>query len=83
MDQFSLHVLTCNFRKIDKSNKTKRFFSVSVIIWPLQVDTNKDRLVSLDEFLVATKKKEFLEPDSWEVSVTRYWYIIRPLINNI
>ncbi|XP_024150545.1 nucleobindin-2a [Oryzias melastigma] len=31
-----------------------------------EVDTNKDRLVSLDEFLVATKKKEFLEPDSWE-----------------
>lgn len=32
-----------------------------------QVDTNRDRLVSLDEFLIATKKKEFLEPDSWEV----------------
>uniref|UniRef100_A0A8C6SIR6 Nucleobindin 2a n=1 Tax=Neogobius melanostomus TaxID=47308 RepID=A0A8C6SIR6_9GOBI len=31
-----------------------------------EVDTNRDRLVSLDEFLVATKKKEFLEPDSWE-----------------
>ncbi|KAG8001575.1 Nucleobindin-2 [Nibea albiflora] len=31
-----------------------------------EVDSNKDRLVSLDEFLVATKKKEFLEPDSWE-----------------
>ncbi|XP_031443222.1 nucleobindin-2-like isoform X2 [Clupea harengus] len=31
-----------------------------------EVDANKDRLVSLDEFLVATKKKEFLEPDSWE-----------------
>ncbi|XP_048827956.1 nucleobindin-2b isoform X2 [Brienomyrus brachyistius] len=31
-----------------------------------EVDTNKDRLVSLDEFLVATKKKEFLEPESWE-----------------
>lgn len=30
------------------------------------MDSNKDRLVSLDEFLVATKKKEFLEPDSWE-----------------
>lgn len=34
---------------------------------PSQVDTNKDRLVSLEEFLVATRKKEFLEPDSWEV----------------
>ncbi|XP_008308284.1 nucleobindin-2a isoform X1 [Cynoglossus semilaevis] len=31
-----------------------------------EVDSNKDRLVSLDEFLVATRKKEFLEPDSWE-----------------
>ncbi|XP_027034271.1 nucleobindin-2a isoform X2 [Tachysurus fulvidraco] len=31
-----------------------------------EVDSNKDRLVSLDEFLMATKKKEFLEPDSWE-----------------
>uniref|UniRef100_A0A7N8XX03 Nucleobindin 2a n=1 Tax=Mastacembelus armatus TaxID=205130 RepID=A0A7N8XX03_9TELE len=31
-----------------------------------EVDSNKDRLVSLDEFLVATKKKEFLESDSWE-----------------
>uniref|UniRef100_A0A8C5HUM8 Nucleobindin-2-like n=1 Tax=Gouania willdenowi TaxID=441366 RepID=A0A8C5HUM8_GOUWI len=31
-----------------------------------EVDSNKDRLVSLNEFLVATKKKEFLEPDSWE-----------------
>ncbi|KAL3065522.1 hypothetical protein OYC64_015651 [Pagothenia borchgrevinki] len=31
-----------------------------------EVDSNNDRLVSLDEFLVATKKKEFLEPDSWE-----------------
>ncbi|XP_015193708.1 nucleobindin-2 [Lepisosteus oculatus] len=31
-----------------------------------EVDINKDRLVSLDEFLVATKKKEFLEPESWE-----------------
>uniref|UniRef100_A0A3Q1HQ23 EF-hand domain-containing protein n=1 Tax=Anabas testudineus TaxID=64144 RepID=A0A3Q1HQ23_ANATE len=31
-----------------------------------EVDSNKDRLVSLDEFMVATKKKEFLEPDSWE-----------------
>ncbi|KAK1798785.1 hypothetical protein P4O66_006668 [Electrophorus voltai] len=31
-----------------------------------EVDANKDRLVSLDEFLIATKKKEFLEPDSWE-----------------
>lgn len=32
-----------------------------------QVDSNKDRLVTLEEFLKATEKKEFLEPDSWEV----------------
>ncbi|KAF5901363.1 nucleobindin-2-like [Clarias magur] len=31
-----------------------------------EVDMNKDRLVSLDEFLVATQKKDFLESDSWE-----------------
>ncbi|XP_030623453.1 nucleobindin-2b [Chanos chanos] len=31
-----------------------------------EVDTNKDRLVSLDEFMVATKRKEFLESDPWE-----------------
>ncbi|KAM6973354.1 nucleobindin-2b [Aplochiton taeniatus] len=31
-----------------------------------EVDTNKDRLISLKEFLIATNKKEFLEPDSWE-----------------
>ncbi|CDQ64831.1 unnamed protein product [Oncorhynchus mykiss] len=31
-----------------------------------EVDTNKDRLVSLEEFLIATKKHEFLEPDGWE-----------------
>ncbi|KAF4082794.1 hypothetical protein AMELA_G00131670 [Ameiurus melas] len=31
-----------------------------------EVDMDKDRLVSLGEFLIATKKKEFLEPDSWE-----------------
>lgn len=32
-----------------------------------QVDANKDRLVTLEEFLKATEKKEFLEPDGWEV----------------
>lgn len=31
-----------------------------------EVDTNKDRLVTLEEFLKATEKREFLEPDSWE-----------------
>ncbi|KAJ8340004.1 hypothetical protein SKAU_G00346370 [Synaphobranchus kaupii] len=31
-----------------------------------EVDTNKDRLVSREEFMVATRRKEFLEPDSWE-----------------
>lgn len=32
-----------------------------------QVDTNKDRLVTLKEFFKVTEKKEFLEPDSWEI----------------
>lgn len=40
---------------------------VTQLLSPSQVDTNKDRLVSLEEFLVATRKKDFLEPDSWEV----------------
>ncbi|XP_066107149.1 nucleobindin-2 isoform X2 [Saccopteryx bilineata] len=31
-----------------------------------EVDSNKDRLVTLDEFLKATEKKEFLEPENWE-----------------
>ncbi|EHB01198.1 Nucleobindin-2 [Heterocephalus glaber] len=31
-----------------------------------EVDTNNDRLVTLEDFLKATDKKEFLEPDSWE-----------------
>ncbi|XP_062402896.1 nucleobindin-2b [Sardina pilchardus] len=31
-----------------------------------EVDTNKDRLVSRDEFIAATKKKEFLDTDPWE-----------------
>ncbi|XP_020658605.2 nucleobindin-2 [Pogona vitticeps] len=31
-----------------------------------EVDINKDRLVTLEEFLRATEKREFLEPDSWE-----------------
>lgn len=30
-----------------------------------EVDTNKDRLVSLTEFLAATKKEEFFEKDEW------------------
>ncbi|XP_043938643.1 nucleobindin-2 isoform X2 [Protopterus annectens] len=31
-----------------------------------EVDVNKDRLITMEEFLTATEKKEFLEPDSWE-----------------
>ncbi|KAM9754009.1 nucleobindin-2-like isoform 1-T2 [Menidia menidia] len=31
-----------------------------------EVDTNKDRLVSLSEFMEATKKQEFYEKDEWE-----------------
>uniref|UniRef100_A0A3Q1GDB7 Nucleobindin 2 n=1 Tax=Acanthochromis polyacanthus TaxID=80966 RepID=A0A3Q1GDB7_9TELE len=32
-----------------------------------EVDTNKDRLVSLSEFMAATKKEEFHEKDEWEI----------------
>ncbi|XP_070827441.1 nucleobindin-2-like isoform X1 [Chaetodon trifascialis] len=31
-----------------------------------EVDTNKDRLVSLNEFMAATRKEDFLEKDEWE-----------------
>ncbi|XP_033181146.1 nucleobindin-2 isoform X2 [Mastacembelus armatus] len=31
-----------------------------------EVDTNKDRLVSLSEFMAATKKEEFFDKDEWE-----------------
>ncbi|XP_030056924.1 nucleobindin-2 [Microcaecilia unicolor] len=31
-----------------------------------EVDINKDRLITMEEFLKATQKREFLEPDSWE-----------------
>ncbi|XP_041852677.1 nucleobindin-2-like isoform X1 [Melanotaenia boesemani] len=31
-----------------------------------EVDSNKDRLVSLSEFMAATKKEEFYEKDEWE-----------------
>lgn len=31
-----------------------------------EVDTNKDRLVSLSEFIAATKREEFSEKDEWE-----------------
>lgn len=37
-----------------------------------QVDTNKDRLVSMSEFLAATKKDEFLEKDEWKVRARFY-----------
>ncbi|XP_068116069.1 nucleobindin-2 isoform X2 [Hyperolius riggenbachi] len=32
-----------------------------------EVDLNKDRLISLEEFLGAAQQKEFLEPDGWEM----------------
>lgn len=35
----------------------------------VQVDTNRDRLVSLNEFIAATKKDKFLEKDEWEVGL--------------
>lgn len=37
----------------------------------LKVDLNKDRLVSLEEFLRSTEKKEFNNPKEWEVK--RVW----------
>lgn len=40
---------------------------ISFVLFCIQVDTNKDRLVSLDEFMVATNKKEFAQQDRWEV----------------
>lgn len=39
----------------------------------VQVDTNKDRLVSMGEFMAATKKEEFLEKDEWEVRAFRFY----------
>lgn len=33
----------------------------------LKVDANQDRLVSLEEFLKSTEKKEFSNPREWEV----------------
>lgn len=33
----------------------------------LKVDTNKDRLVTLEEFLKSTEKKEFNNAKEWEV----------------
>lgn len=35
-----------------------------------KVDVNKDRLVSLDEFLKSTEKREFNNPREWEVRGT-------------
>ncbi|KAK2833044.1 hypothetical protein Q5P01_016933 [Channa striata] len=38
------------------------------------VDTNKDRLVSLEEFLKSTEKKEFSNPKEWETLDTKPVY---------
>lgn len=54
-------------RSRSHSVSSMRACDVTELLSPSQVDNNKDRLVSLEEFLVATRKKEFLEPDSWEV----------------
>lgn len=44
-----------------------------------QVDTNKDRLVSMSEFLAATKKEDFIQKDEWEVRARKvrilYWLV--------
>ncbi|KAI5097057.1 nucleobindin-1 isoform X1, partial [Silurus meridionalis] len=42
------------------------------------VDLNHDRLVSMDEFLRSTEKKEFSSPNEWEVRdqpQTCHWYL--------
>ncbi|XP_043562344.1 nucleobindin-2-like [Chiloscyllium plagiosum] len=31
-----------------------------------EIDTNKDRLISVDEFLTASEKKDFVDADNWE-----------------
>lgn len=37
-----------------------------------QVDTNQDRLVTLEEFLASTQRKEFGDTgEGWEVSILR------------
>ena len=56
------------YRKILSSvlSNTRKLFDFTTFSFN-QVDSNKDRLVTLEEFLKATEKKEFLEPDSWEV----------------
>lgn len=46
-----------------------------------QVDVNQDRLVSLDEFMAATNKKEFLEQDGWEVYLYNPCYLQRIKFN--
>ncbi|KAF3699811.1 Protein tyrosine phosphatase receptor type f polypeptide-interacting protein alpha-3 [Channa argus] len=38
------------------------------------VDTNKDRLVTLEEFLKSTEKKEFSNPKEWETLDTKLVY---------
>lgn len=56
-----------------------RFWSCSLLCWWLmqlpslcrQVDVNKDRLVSLEEFLKFTERKEFNNPKEWEVKTLR------------
>ncbi len=52
----SLHILLC---------VAFYWCGLTSLCW--KVDTNKDRLVSLDEFLKSTEKKEFNNPKEWEV----------------
>jgi len=42
-------------------------FSTAVVLLPPKVDVNHDRLVTLDEFLRSTEKREFNNPRAWEV----------------
>lgn len=49
------------------SRGSSLFFLTRLLSPSWKVDTNKDRLVSLDEFLRSTEKKEFTNPREWEV----------------
>lgn len=37
----------------------------------VQIDTNKDRLISLGEFMVSAKSDKFSENEEWEVRRSR------------
>uniref|UniRef100_A0A8C6SUJ3 Nucleobindin-1 n=1 Tax=Neogobius melanostomus TaxID=47308 RepID=A0A8C6SUJ3_9GOBI len=48
--------------------------------WRRSVDLNRDRVVSLDEFLKSTEKKEFSQPKEWETLDTKQVYTDEELL---